>query len=118
MEHGTSPLSKQPLRLDGLQPDHIKKRLADQRRNSTVSFRAKTNAVTLPPLRVVPRTTVISQEQIRTQIVPEPETNSNPIETHQRFCFSRIVKYILGGLCVCGYLIFPIVSVYTILNME
>jgi len=104
--------------LDGLQLDHIKKRLADQRRNSIVSLRTKMNAVTLPPLRVLPRKIVISQEQITTQIVPEPETNSNPIETHQRFCFSRIVKYILVGLCVCGYLIFPIVSIYTILNID
>lgn len=47
-EHGTSPLTRQPLQIDQLQSDEDLKRLAKQRRNSTVSYKVENNLITLP----------------------------------------------------------------------
>lgn len=52
-EHGTSPLTRQPLQLDQLVPDEHIKRLAKQRRNSIVSYNVENNHVTLPLRRTV-----------------------------------------------------------------
>jgi len=51
LEHGTSPLTRQPLQIKDLQSDDHLRNLARQRRNSTVSYNAQNDTVTLPPLR-------------------------------------------------------------------
>ncbi|CAF3217816.1 unnamed protein product [Rotaria sp. Silwood2] len=66
-QNGTSPLTRQPLRIDELQPDNKLRRLARRRRHSTVSYDARTDTVSLPPIRRVPRPI--------TQVVPI-QTNS------------------------------------------
>lgn len=116
-EHGTSPLTRQPLTLHDLKPDYVKKRLADQRRNSRVSFHAETNTVTLPPLRVgrIRRTQVSPEEQTAETA---PTTDSDTNETHEQLFYIRTVKYLLGVLCLCVYLIVPSVSVYLMMKED
>ena len=48
VQHGTSPLTRQPLALDDLQTDEHIKDLTKQRRISTVSFDVGNEQVTLP----------------------------------------------------------------------
>ena len=68
-EHGTSPFTREPLQTIDLQPDDRLRRLAAQRRNSTVSFNARNNTVTLSPLRLPSRNIVQAA----------PEQNFNPV---------------------------------------
>jgi hypothetical protein len=55
LEHGTSPLTRQPLQINDLQTDEHLTNLARQRRNSTVSYNSQNQRITLPPLRRIPR---------------------------------------------------------------
>ena len=50
LEHGTSPMTRQPLTLDDLQTDEQIKQLVKQRRTSTVSFHVPTQRVSIPSL--------------------------------------------------------------------
>jgi hypothetical protein len=54
LEHGTSPLTREPLQINDLQPDDRLRNLARQRRNSTVSYNSHNETITLPPLRRIP----------------------------------------------------------------
>ena len=49
--HGTSPLTRAPLRINDFQPYDPLKHLTASRPNTTVSYSAHADAVTLPPLR-------------------------------------------------------------------
>ncbi|CAF4494191.1 unnamed protein product, partial [Rotaria socialis] len=57
LQKGTSPLTRKPLRIDELRPDEKIRHLARRRRRSTVSYDARNDTVSLPPLRLVPRAT-------------------------------------------------------------
>lgn len=48
LEHGTSPLTREPLTLDDLKTDEQIKQLVKQRRPSTVSFHVPTQRVSIP----------------------------------------------------------------------
>lgn len=48
--HGTSPFTRQPLRLEDLREEPHLKVLASRRRNSTVSYNARHGRVILPPI--------------------------------------------------------------------
>lgn len=54
LEKGTSPLTREPLNINDLQPDDYLRRLAARKRNSIVSYNAHEERVTLPPLRSTP----------------------------------------------------------------
>lgn len=54
LEHGTSPLTREWLQINELQPDFHLRQLANRRRNSTVSYQANENHVTFPVLGRVP----------------------------------------------------------------
>ena len=54
LEHGTSPLTRERLQINELQPDFHLRQLANRRRNSTVSYQASENHVTFPVLGRVP----------------------------------------------------------------
>jgi hypothetical protein len=54
LQHGTSPLTREPLQINDLQPNDRLRNLARQRRNSTVSYNSHNETITLPPLRRVP----------------------------------------------------------------
>ena len=51
LQHGTSPLTREPLQIKDLQPDDRLRNLARTRRNSTVSYNSHTEQVKLPPLQ-------------------------------------------------------------------
>ena len=57
LEHGTSPFTREPLRISDLRSNNHLRDLAARRRNSTVSYNARNHSVTLPPLRRVMRRT-------------------------------------------------------------
>lgn len=48
--HGTSPFTREPLRLEDLREEPHLKVLASRRRNSTVSYNARHGRVILPPI--------------------------------------------------------------------
>ena len=50
-ERGTSPFTREPLRIEDLQSNNRLRELATRRRNSTVAYNVGTNTVTLPPIR-------------------------------------------------------------------
>ena len=50
LQHGTSPMTRQPLHINDLEADDRLKNLARARRTSTVSYSSNTDQVTLPPL--------------------------------------------------------------------
>jgi len=54
LQHGTSPLTREPLQINDLQPDYRLRNLSRQRRSSTVSYNSHHETVTLPPLRRIP----------------------------------------------------------------
>ena len=54
-EHGTSPFTREPLHWDDLRPASRSTKQISRRPHSSVSFSARRNAVTLPPLRSVRR---------------------------------------------------------------
>ena len=99
LEHGTSPFTREPLRIDQLQPDARLRQLASERRNSTVSYDAKNNSVVLPPLRTHRRV--------------YPEIYPNGIE-HRSSSHSRCVrckrdKITIGSMCVAAFVLLSIV---------
>lgn len=51
LQHGTSPLTRQPLEINDLVADDELQSLARARRNSTVSYKSQDEEVTLPPLQ-------------------------------------------------------------------
>ena len=50
LQHGTSPMTRQPLHINDLEADDRLKNLARARRTSTVSYSSNTDQVTLPPI--------------------------------------------------------------------
>ncbi|CAF3905867.1 unnamed protein product [Rotaria sp. Silwood1] len=76
LQKGTSPFTRQPLKIDELKPDDKLRHLARRRRHSTVSYDAHDNTVSLPPLRRVPR--------------PVPQIA--PIITHGRTYRTRVIS--------------------------
>jgi hypothetical protein len=95
LEHGTSPLTREPLQVNNLQSDHHLRRLAAQRRNLTVSYNTRNNFVTLPPLRRVPRNERQALQQALNQITTNYQTNT---------------KYACRTICCCVILFITIVS--------
>ncbi|CAF3351421.1 unnamed protein product [Rotaria socialis] len=81
LQKGTSPLTRKPLRIDELRPDEKIRHLARRRRRSTVSYDARNDTVSLPPLRLVPRATnQISPIPVRPcQTVPSATNQISPI---------------------------------------
>ncbi|CAF3083732.1 unnamed protein product, partial [Rotaria sp. Silwood2] len=55
LQKGTSPFTRQPLKIDELKPDDKLRHLARRRRHSIVSYDAHNSTISLPPLRRVPR---------------------------------------------------------------
>jgi len=53
-EHGTSPLTREPLQVEEFLPDDHLRRLTVQRHNSTLSYNIHLNRVPLPPLQSAP----------------------------------------------------------------
>ena len=68
VQHGTSPLTRQPLALDDLQTDEHIKDLTKQRRISTVSFDVGNERVTLP--------SSIRRNRWTSRIYPSSQINS------------------------------------------
>lgn len=54
VEHGTSPITRQPLQVEELQPDEHLRRLAIERHNSTVSYNTRLDRVPPSTLQPVP----------------------------------------------------------------
>ena len=89
--HGTSPFTRQPLRVEDLQPDDCLRRLAAERRNSTVSYNAHTDRVTLPPVKLPSRyrQTRVSPSTLLSMI-PDSPTNG---------CLSKYCVFIICAVC-------------------
>jgi hypothetical protein len=103
-EHGTSPFTREPLQINDLQPDDHLRRLAAQRRNSTVSFNARNNTVRLPPLRPALRNTARNNTVIVPPLRPAsrntarvgPERSFNPVVVNnQPKCHCRRVMCVM-----------------------
>ncbi len=54
LQNGTSPLTREPLKVEELQSDDHLRQLAVQRHNSTVSYNTRVNKVTLPSIQPAP----------------------------------------------------------------
>jgi hypothetical protein len=93
LQHGTSPFTRQPLQITDLIPDDYLRNLSRQRRNSTVSYNAQNNTVTLPPLRRIPR---------NFHRVAPVEIN-NPIRISKHRC--RII------ICIILAIIIPVAAI-------
>ena len=95
LQNGTSPFTREPLRIEDLQPNDHLRRLAARRRNSTVSYNARNNVVTLPPLRRMSR----NNAHVAPALVnPVPRNRSLP----QRL--SSYIPLIICAVCSIGFL--------------
>ena len=81
-QSGTSPLTREPLQIEHLQPDDHLRRLAAHRRNATVPYTTDLATVTLPPLRSV--------SSIDTQISPNV---FNHAAANNRSCKPTCMEY-------------------------
>jgi hypothetical protein len=89
LEHGTSPLTREPLQINDLQTDERLRNLARQRRNSTVSYNSQNQQITLPPLRGISR-------NFR-QIAPAEISNSIRINrSSSKYCCAKILVVFLA----------------------
>ena len=86
LQHGTSPLTRQPLQITDLQSDDQLKNLARQRRGSAVSYNSHTEEVTLPPISYVLRN--------NRQIVPQ-RNNDNAVHIGQRDWSNGFVIFLI-----------------------
>jgi len=102
IQNGTSPFTREPLRIEELQPhDHLK-RLAAQRRNSTVSYNTRHSNVTLPSLsQVSPIDTQIPTERFNAVV-----ENRCPIKLR---CKSKIFHLI----CISFMIVLMISTIIT-----
>jgi hypothetical protein len=77
-KRGTSPITREPLRVEELLPDDHLRCLATQRRNSTTSYNIHLNKVPLPPLQSVPPViTQIQPNQFNPVLVNHQQNNVN-----------------------------------------
>ncbi|CAF1113233.1 unnamed protein product, partial [Rotaria sordida] len=81
--HGTSPLTRQPLQINDLQPDDRLRHLAHQGRNSTVSYNAHNASIILPPLR---RLSI----NINARVAPEQTSNLTRITRQDCYIYACI----------------------------
>lgn len=72
LQNGTSPLTRQPLKIDELHPEEKIRHLARRRRQLTVGYDAKDEAVSLPPLKRVPVSYNRTDSNIVRPTVPTP----------------------------------------------
>lgn len=102
-QKGTSPFTRKPLKIDELRPEEKIRRLARRRRHSTVSYDARDDTVSLPPLRVVPIANNRIAPMPATQITPTPV---RPFQTVRRVptieCSKkRIAKLLFALVAIC-----------------
>ncbi|CAF3135514.1 unnamed protein product [Rotaria socialis] len=111
LQKGTSPLTRKPLRIDELRPDEKIRHLARRRRRSTVSYDARNDTVSLPPLRLVPRAT--------NQISPIPVRPCQTVPRVPRVECSkkRMVKLLFLLFSICT-IVGPIVGMVLGLAVE
>ena len=84
LEHGTSPLTREPLQIDLLQADERLRQLCQQRRNSTVSYNARSQTITLPLAR------------------KEPKVQSENSNIIRKICLSKhLCRILLFIICFC-----------------
>lgn len=100
LEHETSPFTRQPITVYGLRPDIERKRLANQRSNSTVSFNIENNTITLPPRIRMPRGAQVA-----------PEQNMNAIQTQPNSCTCNIT-IIITIICIIIYVSIPLIVIF------
>ena len=94
-EHGTSPFTREPLRLSELQPDDYLRQLAARRRNSVVSYNVQHSTVTLPPLRIGTRND--------RRIHPQGTTNETAHEPVHVGCDRfKICMFVCCGVIILG----------------
>ncbi|CAF0968915.1 unnamed protein product [Adineta ricciae] len=82
LEHGTSPLTREPLEIDLLQADERLRQLCQQRRNSTVSYNARSQTITLPPSHKEPKVQSSSPMQITSQYSSSLKPNDSQFSRH------------------------------------
>jgi len=105
-EHGTSPLTREPLHVEELLPDDHLRRLAAEQRNSTLSYNIHHNRVPLPPLQSVP--------PIITQIQPN---RFNPVVVnHQQNKVNCKQCVVTVGPAISIFIIAAIVIFYILSN--
>lgn len=68
-QHGTSPLTREPLKVDELQPATDLRDLADQRRNSTTSSNVENNFSSPSSDHPLPTTVLLDSDQNETRSV-------------------------------------------------
>jgi len=97
VEHGTSPLTRQPLNLNELQSDDYLKNLANQRRNSVISSEYVTNLDHAALQRqsstisynyniYVDQPVIIQQHPIPNNNIPSIENTENRYVSHNNCC--------------------------------
>jgi hypothetical protein len=89
LEHGTSPFTREPLKIHDLQSDNRLRRLAAQQRNATVSYNAREDSITLPPPRKIP-------SHQRQMVIAGGSRVNRPI--HSSKCSRLIIGFIM---CSC-----------------
>lgn len=92
LEHGTSPFTREPLQISDLQSDNHLRRIAAQRRNSTVSYNVQNESITLPPLR--------RQPIINTRIAPEVRRSIIRTNYLRPKCSPLIICMVIFGLFI------------------
>lgn len=98
--HGTSPFTREPLRVEDLQADDRLKTLASRRRDSTVSYDVRNERVTLPPIR-----TRIHHGGATVHPLPQPAVNvtvpqqdPRPSKSCIRDCFLYLIVFCIFSL--------------------
>ena len=92
-ERGTSPFTREPLRIEDLHPNDHLRNLAARRRNSTVVYNTRNGAVTLPPIRLRSR----HRAQVSPALDLVAEQNQPPNK-----CRKLCLKMSIAALCVIG----------------
>ncbi|CAF1020935.1 unnamed protein product [Rotaria sordida] len=101
LQHGTSPLTRQPLQINDLQPDDRLRHLAHQGRNSTVSYNAHDASIILPPLR---RLSI----NINVRVAPEQTSNLTRITRQVNQCPIKKILIIICLIIIPPFIIFGI----------
>jgi hypothetical protein len=98
-EHGTSPFTRERIQINHLQPDNYLRRLATQRRNSTVSCNVRNGSVIFPLLQNLPEnnTQTLPQLIIHPNRIRINDLLSN-LSASQMICFMIFCFGIVAGI--------------------
>ena len=96
LQHGTSPMTREPLQIKDLQPDEQLKSLARARRGSTVSYSSHNEQVTLPPVQRLGR----YSHRVAPEGISIPRTMNCPFHKHCCGVLFLILLCVVVPVCV------------------